>query len=39
MEKAARAVLTHGRLWYRIDAKGQRPGRLASSVASILMGK
>eukprot|EP00038_Savillea_parva_P008924 m.180095 g.180095 ORF g.180095 m.180095 type:complete len:190 (+) comp14928_c0_seq1:206-775(+) len=39
MNRAARALLTHSRLWYKVDAKGQRPGHLAASICEILQGK
>lgn len=32
-------MLTHSRMWYLIDAKSKRPGRLASQIGSILQGK
>ena len=32
-------MLTHARVWYLIDAKSQRPGRLASQIGSILQGR
>ena len=33
------AMLTHSRMWYLIDAKSKRPGRLASQIGSILQGR
>lgn len=30
---------THARLWYQIDAKGQKVGRLATFVVKLLQGK
>eukprot|EP00039_Didymoeca_costata_P013780 m.214599 g.214599 ORF g.214599 m.214599 type:complete len:190 (+) comp15869_c4_seq6:171-740(+) len=39
MDKASRALLTHTRVWYLIDAANQRPGRLATQISPILQGK
>eukprot|EP00040_Diaphanoeca_grandis_P004431 m.28704 g.28704 ORF g.28704 m.28704 type:complete len:185 (-) comp15958_c1_seq1:69-623(-) len=39
MDKVSRALLTHSRVWYIIDAKQQRPGRLASQIVKVLQGK
>lgn len=39
MDKASRALLTHTRLWYLIDGRAQRPGRLATMLSSVLQGK
>ena len=32
-------MLTHTRMWYLLDAKGQAPGRIATMVCPLLQGK
>eukprot|EP00041_Stephanoeca_diplocostata_P005862 m.69696 g.69696 ORF g.69696 m.69696 type:complete len:192 (+) comp16043_c0_seq2:186-761(+) len=39
MDKASRALMTHGRMWYLFDAKSQRPGAAANKISQILQGK
>ena len=31
--------MTHSRVWYLLDAKGQAPGRIANMLSPILQGK
>lgn len=37
--RASKSFLTNARLWYLIDARDQRNGRLAAYIATILQGK
>ena len=36
---ASKAFLTHSKRWYLVDAKGQKVGRLAAQLATVLQGK
>lgn len=36
---APQAFLTHTKRWYLLDAKGQKVGRLAAQISTVLQGK